>query len=140
MSTQSSPRRAHVVSLLAIVASACGGGLPTDPLSPRALAGAYTLRTVGGAPLPLEVIPGLSQLVAEEIRLGADGTYSRRTSFVGTQFGRRGDAEEGGEWFVRDSAVYLRVPDPRISLRYSAAERNTLTAEDVRGLLVYRRK
>lgn len=140
MPSQCFPRRARAVSLIAILAAACGGGLPTDPLSPRALAGAYTLRTVGGAPLPLDVVPGLSQLVADEIRLGVDGTYSQRTSFVNTPSGRRGDSEERGEWFVRDSAVYLRVPDPRVALRYSAAERNTLKAEGVRGLMVYRRK
>ena len=137
---QSRRRRARTFSLLTAAAAACGGGDAPDPLSPQGLAGTYTLRTVAGAPLPFDRIPGLSQLVGEEIRLGTDGTYRRRTSLVDTQSGRRGESEESGSWYVYDGTVRLRVPGPQMAIVYAATERGTLTWQVPGGdAWVYRR-
>jgi hypothetical protein len=84
-------RLASLALVAAVVFAACGRDSPTDPTeSPGTVAGTYTLSTVGGVDVPLQVYEDAEvslDLVSGSVVLRTDGTFEEVLTFVETENG-----------------------------------------------------
>lgn len=130
------------LAALLVVATACGGSDgPTEP-TPDSVAGAYSLQTVNGAPLPFTVRQTLdyrSEVVAGRMTLNADGTCSERADMRVTDRGTTTTETVSGTctYTLAGAGVTLRYTDGTVAT--AALSGPTLTFVSDGLTLAYRR-
>ncbi len=99
--------------VLGLTATAC-----SDSTGPGAsLAGAYTLQTINGAPLPVYINNSgnpSTEVVSERIVINADGSYSGVTRYRDTYLGQQPvlvDSPFTGYWTLSGSEIVLTETD-----------------------------